>query len=232
MDKYSLHARIYPMVIFFMPIIILGIFYSIIYKEVYQSLSSLGLTAVLTYFLSHIGRDRGKLKEPALWKRWGGMPSIQILRTTDNHLDTATKSRYILKLSQICPVQTTGNQAQDQDIQIQAWTKFLISHTRDTKKYPLLFKENMNYGFRRNLWALKGLSIGFIFICLAGNYLYQSIEKGFHAFSTFPASFYISESVLLLLLVVWIFVITSSWVKIPAFAYAERLLETSEVLPN
>ena len=220
------------MIIFFMPIIILGVFYSIIYEEWYQSLSSLGLTAVLTYFLSHLGRDRGKLKEPQLWKMWGGMPSVQILRKSDNHLDTATKSRYIDKLSQLCPVQISGDQDKDHNIQFQAWTKFLISHTRDTKAYPLLFKENINYGFRRNLWALKELSIGFILICLLGNYLYQSYKNGFQLFTFFPVSFYLSQIILVIFLLVWIFIISSNWVKIPAFAYAERLLETSEVLPN
>jgi len=32
-------------------------------------------------------------------------------------------------------------------------TAFLLEKTRDKKAFPLIFEENCNYGFRRNLWG-------------------------------------------------------------------------------
>jgi len=228
MDKYSLFARIYPMVIFFLPIVVIGVSYSVVNDSYIQSLSSIGITSVLTYFLSQVGRDRGKKKETKLWEKWGGMPSVQILRPSNERIDPHTKARYIAKLKNVCPAEPTSDQMEYEDSQFHTWTKFLISKTRDTKKFTLLFKENINYGFRRNLWALKPLAIWFIIFCIFSNYVYQSIKEGIIAFSSFPISFYITQLALLTILFLWSIIITPDWVKIPAFAYAERLLETIE----
>jgi hypothetical protein len=44
-------------------------------------------------------------------------------------------------------------------------SRWLLTQTRDTKKFYILFQENMSYGFRRNLLGLKGLAVA---ICLGG----------------------------------------------------------------
>jgi hypothetical protein len=45
------------------------------------------------------------------------------------------------------------------DEMYQSATDWLLANTRDTQKFGLLFEENMNYGFRRNFWALKPLAL-------------------------------------------------------------------------
>jgi hypothetical protein len=32
-------------------------------------------------------------------------------------------------------------------------TAWLLTQTRDTKTFSILFRENISYGFRRNLWS-------------------------------------------------------------------------------
>lgn len=46
----------------------------------------------------------------------------------------------------------------------------------------------------------------------------------------FDFNFYITEVMLTTLLAFWTFIINRSWVKIPAFAYAKRLLESIDQL--
>lgn len=232
MDKYSRNARIYPMIILLLPIVLLGLIYSWEYQSILQALTTLGVTAALTYLFANLGRDLGKKKEAELWEKWGGMPSAQLFSFQNNVIDRFTKQKYHSKMLQLSPVSKEYNFEKDEykaleDVYI-SWTKFLISKTRDTKKYALLFNELISYGFRRNLWGLKKLSLISLTILIISNYLFQSFKMGVNEFIDFPVEFFITELILALLYFIWVFVFTTEWVKIPAVAYAERLLESIE----
>jgi hypothetical protein len=233
MDKYTLNARIYPVVILLLPIIIIGVSYSIEYDSLIQTISSLGITSALLYFFSNLGRDNGKLKEPKLWSKWGGMPTVQLLSFKNEEIDPITKRKYHKILLELSPIEDKGLNFETTDIHLvsniyEYWTTFLISRTRNTKKFPLIFKENISYGFRRNLWGLKNISILFLIISISGNILYQFLVVGSKNLLDFPISFFISELFMIIILLIWIFRINSEWIRIPAFAYAERLLESVE----
>lgn len=236
MDKYSFSARVYPMIILLLPFIVIGIAYSISYKSYIETLTSLGVTGALVYLLSNLGRDRGKKIEPSLWKLWGGAPTTQILSFNNNLIPQDIKLRYHRKLNQLCPLQFTtspdfeeSNPSDSKNL-YESWTKYLISQTRDIKKYPLLYKENISYGFRRNLLGLKSYGIVLIIISLLGNYFWQASSLGFQKILIYPKEFYISEAILLIILSFWILIVKKGWVKIPAFAYAERLVETIDII--
>jgi hypothetical protein len=235
MDKYSLNARIYPMVLFLFPIVIIGISYSIEYEKYTQILTTLGISSALLYFLSNLGRDNGKRKESKLWEKWGGMPSSQLLSFKNNLIDNNTKRKYHQKLLRLSPIQQLEIDFENAEYFevseiYKSWTKYLISQTRDTKKYSLLFKENISYGFRRNLWGLRTISLSLLIAVIIGNFIIQGIRNGFESINDFQIPFFISESLLLILLVIWVFIIRSNWVKLPAFAYSERLLESIETI--
>lgn len=234
MDKYSIYARIFPMLILFLPLIIIGLAYSVKYEDYYQILSTLGITAALSYFLSNISRDFGKKKEKLLWASWGGAPTSQLLDYGNDIIDSVTKDRYHEKMMQLSPVDQTidfRNARSEDLIEIyRSWTKYLKTMTRDTKKYYLLFKENVSYGFRRNLWGLKPFSLFLIIICILSNYLFQFLDDDFNNIFPLSLNFIISELLLITLLLVWIFIINKDWIKIPAFAYAERLLESIDLI--
>lgn len=236
MDRYTLRARYYPVVILFFPIIVLGVFYSFQFESYVHALTSLGTVSAFTYLFSQVGRDQGKKKEKKLWEDWGGIPSVQILRINNSHLDPHTKHRYHQKLQALCPVDTVPNAAMESldlssaDQIYSAWTRFLIAQTRDTGKYALLFKDNTSYGFRRNLWGLKPYGIGLSVLLLLGNYVYWAIDKSGLNPIEYPPSFAYSTVGLFFFLVFWIVIVNKNWVKLIAFAYAERLCECSESL--
>lgn len=229
---YTLKARLYPIVIVLFPIVVLGISYSFEFQSYIQVLSSLGIVSALTYFVSQIGRDAGKKKEKFLWNSWGGAPSVQLLRLRDTNIDSHTKTRYHRRLltlvtdTNAIDLVMESNSPEKADEVYKAWTKFLITQTRDTKKYSLLFYENTSYGFRRNLFGLKPFAIFLTVTLLACNYFFWVIKNNSWNPITMPLSFQISSCILFCILLIWLFIITSNWVKLTAFAYAERLCES------
>ncbi len=235
-DNYTLKARYFPVILFLFPIVILGFFYSLQFESIFQFLASLGVIGALTYLLSQLGRDKGKLREASLWKGWGGTPSIQLLRLKNSHLDKFTKQRYHQKLQSLCPVASPPDEEmeltrpQEADTVYQAWTKYLISQTRDSKKFALLYKENTNYGFRRNLLGLRSLAITFSLCLLIINYLFWSFKLNTFNTQVFPNSFIYSTITIAVIIFFWLFVVTKSWVKLVAFSYAERLCECADNL--
>lgn len=236
MDRYSLNARIYPVVIFYMPAIILVVLFALKFDEYIHLFTSFGIVGALSYLFSQLGRDGGKRKEKKLWKLWGGAPTTQLLRWSNNEINVNTKKRYHNKLNSLCPADNLPDpnyertHPDEADDIYQCWTKFLVSKTRDTQKFSVLFKDSMNYGFRRNLWGMKLYAISLILMLMFGTYLYywvatQNINPTFY-----PAEFFVAEVILLIIFSFWVFFINKSWIKVIAFAYAERLLEAAEEL--
>jgi hypothetical protein len=235
-DNYTLRARYYPIVILLFPVIILGIAYSYQFDTIMHLFASVGLVGAFTYLFSQVGRDQGKRKENELWNGWGGPPTTQILRLRDQRIDKYSKMRYHQRLHHLCPVSTVPDvNLEDTDPAVtdevyKAWTKYLISQTRDQTKYPLLFKENTSYGFRRNLWGVKPFAIILTSVLILGNYFYWAIQTEKWNPMMFPNSVWYASLGLMILLLFWIFIVTKDWVKIPAFAYAERLCESVDAL--
>ena len=235
-DTYTLKARLYPIIILFFPIIIVGVSYSFQFESFLYFFYSVGVVSALTYLFSQLGRDQGKQKERALWESWGGAPTTQLLRLTNNRIDKFTKARYHKKLQSLCPVETAPNlELEEQsptsaDEIYVAWTKYLLSHTRDVKAFPLLLKENTSYGFRRNLWGLKPHGLILTLVIGIANYLFWAISLGSYNPLSFPVTFEYSTLLLSLILFFWLIVVTRNWIKVTAFSYAERLCEASEQL--
>ena len=235
-DNYTLKARYFPVIIFLFPIVVIGVFYSLQFNSIFHLLTSLGVVGALTYLFSQLGRDKGKLKEPSLWKDWGGMPSIQLLRLRDPRFDKHTKQRYHQKLQILCPVTSvpdTGmesNDPQAADDVYNAWTKYLISQSRDNKKFSLLYKENVSYGFRRNLWGLRSQALILSLSLLIANYLFWAFTFNNFNPQAFPNSFIYSSICILIIILFWLFIVTKGWIKMVAFSYAERLCECADNL--
>jgi hypothetical protein len=230
LDKYSIKARLYPAFIVLLPTFILSIYYITDFEKYYHYFTALAVVGLFTFLLSQLGRDKGKSKEGDFYNSIGGKPTIQILRHTNKTLDNVTKARYHKLLSQkIEDIQIPSYEEEisnpdNADQVYESCAKFLIARTRDTKKFNLLFKENVSYGFRRNLWGMKTWALVIILLCL----LYHSYNATNH-FATLNTFSDGDIPVFLLLGVAaffWLIVVTKKWIKSTAFAYAERLYES------
>ena len=88
----------------------------------------------------------------------------------------------------------------------------------------MLLKENINYGFCRNLLGMRPTGVATSLLGFAA-----CVAAGLHYRSTTPWFLAIA---CLAFLARWVFTIRPDWVRIPAVAYAERLLECLDREPN
>jgi hypothetical protein len=228
-DHYSFRARLQPALLTLLPAAV-GIFAWTGPGVKWQSaLWTLFGTAGGTFFLAILARNSGKQIEPRLWQSWGGTPTTQLLRHsgTGNPLMRERWHKYLSKLLGK-PFPTAEEEAGDlvgTDNIYNAAIKLLISKTRDTKKFHLVYKENVQYGYCRNLYAMRGMGtvfslLGLIASCAASFWTVHIGDPKIYPWVCLAAE--------ALFLVWWVFTIKASWVKVPAFAYAERLLESTE----
>lgn len=233
-NLYSYQARFLPSLIVLFPVIL---FLIIKFPDLW--IERTAIISVLTsfgiiHFLGEVGRDAGKRKEKCLFEKWGGKPSIKILRFKDTWLDPVTHNRYLTSLSKKLKIKVKLNKnyenknPRNADEIYEAFGKFIIERTRDTKKFSLLFGENVSYGFRRNLWAMK-LAACSILISLV---FYEVVQFVIAWHSITPMNQKSSGLIIvhLILLLFWIFKVNTDWVKIPAEGYASRLFESLAVL--
>jgi len=196
----------------------------------------LGLASSLgfTFLLSQLVRDRGKAKEPWLFEKWDGKPTTAMLRHGDTRLNAHTRLRYHVQLTSLLPEISFPSAEQekaspaDADAVYTSCGDYLLSKTRDKERFQLLFQENVNYGFRRNLWAMKPVGIATSILSLVALALVTRIEARADAVPWFANLTAIA--IVALLLTWWIVRITPSWVKIVADDYATRLLASIDEL--
>ena len=228
-DPYERKARIYPGLIMLIPIVVTvyTIFPDIF--NLWSSLAALLISFGTLHFLANLARDRGKALETILFEQWGGMPSVQILRYHDKEIPAPAKKRYHKILEQQTaidsPIENEELSAPSSSEQIyRSWSDYLRGKTRNVDEFPLVFKENVNYGFRRNLLGLKCFCIfaGLVGIAVTGTKIFLHFQK-----SSEISEVLISVLVgLVIYVLIFLFVVNRNWVKTPAYAYARQLIES------
>jgi hypothetical protein len=186
------------------------------------------------FLLTQLARDAGKKHEASLFTKWGGLPSIAIFKHRDTRLDAITKARYHKKLAGLVKEAKAPTPEQEQadpaaaDTVYAAWSNYLRINTRDTKKFALLFQENVSYGYRRNVWGLRALGITASLLSVGACVIRLSL---LHA-STGKVDEALGGAVAFaaIILLLWLFRFNGDWVRVPADAYAERLAECAEIL--
>ena len=100
----------------------------------------------------------------------------------------------------------------------------------DRKRFRLVFKENVSYGFRRNLYGLKPIGLIVALTCTVANMVaaYQSVVSEGGSFSAAGAAALAANVVVV---VGWIIVVKPAWVRDAADAYAKALLAACETHP-
>ncbi len=157
-------------------------------------------------------------------------PTTKLLRSasSENKVLTAKRHEYVQKLLPDIHLPTPEDETADPNRADEAYAtsvRLLIERARDQKKFPLVFEENCNYGFRRNLWGMRPLAIALAVGC----FLAGAAVIGYHQHagaSISPVSCGAVVSVLGLLSF-WVFWCDQNWVRLPAEAFAERLLATA-----
>ena len=234
LDKYTLKARLYPCFVVLFPAFVIAVFFITDFEKYRHYVTAVISLGFFTFLLSEVGRNKGLLKQNALFENWGGAPTTQLLRHRDIWLDPVTKARYHKLLEKIVPdvkmptVQEEIDDPKKADAIYAGCTRYVITKTRDTKKFPLIFKENISYGFRRNLWGMKSWALTILVGCFVINLYFgtQGFTNIYHLTTQDIALF----GFILIAAAFWIIVFTADWIRPTTYAYAERLFEALDTL--
>jgi hypothetical protein len=182
-DKYTLYARLFPAIIAAAPAVAL-VWVVIASKEVrlVQAIAGTALTVLLMVF-ADVARRRGKAIEPNLIRRMGGLPSITMLRHADTTFDGVTKDRMhaflAARLGEAAPTPEQELAAPEAaDGFYSRAGNWLRENTRNQKKFDILFNENVTYGYRRNLFALKWPALVLNVLIVIGSAAYLWMQFG------------------------------------------------------
>lgn len=243
-DPYERQARLYPALLALLPLFVVVM---LLYAPNAPALSSAVTVAVscgALYLMTNLCRELGKGLEEKLFREWGGKPSTQLLRHRDATIEAPTKKRYhaflAAKINEAFPDahQEKKNPAKADGI-YQAGIRWLLNHTRpdETKKFDLLLKENVAYGFRRNALGTKPVGLLICVACivwvLAKEHVLVAATRPFidaAALTRMPETATASLAVSTVMMFVWTLFFTKASVRSIAFTYAEMLLRACDVL--
>lgn len=227
-DPYERKARLYPALVALLPVVVAVALYTDWLTFDVSNAVYIAIIAGVLFWLSGKARDAGKAVEKRLVTKWGGMPSVTLLRHRDQGLDRYTKQRYHQAAERLTGIHMPSSSDEEQDPmdadeRYRAVTSALLSRTRDTNEYALLFKENINYGFWRNLRGLRPVALVLAFLLVA-----FGVWHDFELIRSFnlpdgPELAVVSTGAFAL--IAWGFTITDDAVRRAADNYALRLLE-------
>lgn len=225
LDRYTLLARQRPALFMLFPALVAAVVVFPSLQSWWAALIAVSGACGVSIALSEFAQGQGKALEPHLVDKWGGLPSVAMLRHRDGRIDTATKARYKAVLEKKVSglrfpdaAAETNDPALANDAYYSA-TRWLLSQTRDKKIFYLLFQQNINYGYRRNMLGLKSWGIGVsvaALVALAGHTAIRPLPVA--------ETVVIAIIVCAAILAYWLIAVRPDWVKTAANAYAFELL--------
>lgn len=234
LDRYSREARLFPGLLVVLPVAVsvFALFPS--FQEVVPA-ALLGVGGIVgAVVLTHLVRQRGKEAERRLFRQWGGASTTRRLRflgasdpgnvaRLHEDLEAATGRR-------LPDRETERSDPRAADEEYRRAVALLREQTRDANRFPVVFAENISYGFRRNSWAMRyvgrGLSTGLL-LAAAIILLTPALRTEFGTAG--PA---LTAGVNLGLLWFWSAVVTEEWVRDAADLYGNALFQAAPLLGN
>jgi hypothetical protein len=185
LDAYSLRARLFPSLLAVIPA--LAALAILISWNRFGLTSAIATTAipVLVFAAADIARRLGKRVERKIYAELGGKPSVAMLRYSDDTFAPETRAQYRAFLSSMIGRPSPTEQGErDDPVAADAFYErgcgWLRENTRNTSKFPVLFSENITYGYRRNLlglrWPALGLNAVIVLMCILFLYWKGSVD--------------------------------------------------------
>jgi hypothetical protein len=241
LDVYDWRARALPAMLCLLPALAVLVIAHPSSANWQQSGMTLLVSCGFFFVLTRIARDAGRRIQDDLFKAWSGAPTTQLLRHRNEHYDVHTKQALHAQLANLTGLTLpSAREEQEQPVAAdevyRAAALWLIKRTRDTQRFPLLFKENIHFGFQRNALGLRWFGAvtalaSTLWILLDGGVLSWHapyyVADHWHSL-TEPMA--VSLMFSLLMVVLWLFGITAAAAKRTGFAYAERLIECADAL--
>lgn len=114
--------------------------------------------------------------------------------------------------------------------------RWLVSHTADGKKFPLLKNDNITYGFRRNSYALRRLGMLVAIASLTWACFHRGVANFMARLVAGPvenwlsAGEWLAAAVSVAMLCIWFWFFTEEMVQAAGRSYAEKLMLACETM--
>lgn len=238
-DPYDRQARLYPALLATSPVVLGAVllFPGSKWTDALPALVAFAGGCGFLMLMAQIARDEGKRAEARWFAEQGGKPSVAMLRHRDPRIAAPQKARYHAFLSTNVPdlrLPSPEEEREDPraaDDAYQAGVAWLLERTRDKSKFALLFRRNVEYGFRRNLTALRGMALtmdaGLGLTLLA---LFGAASAGLVTPAPRPA-WAVLAAAAVHALAAWR-VLTPAWVHRASDEYGRQLLAACDALPG
>jgi hypothetical protein len=198
-----------------------------------RSLVSLVAAGGLHVVVMRMVRDRGNRVQEKLWASWGGSTTIQKLRWAAGpraHIQMLHgRVRQKTGLKMPTPRQEARDSAAADAVYEQA-VQVLRETTRDHERYPRVWAELKHYGAARNLYGVRfaALVVSAV-VFLASAALLKAAVGGDWELGWWP--FLFSGSFAVLTALMWVFVVTPSFVRSASERYTDALLQSTSSEP-
>ena len=225
LDDYERRARLVPGLLAVLPVAVvvvaLGLRENPVVALVGGVLSAIGGPVILAGFV----RQRGLALQDALFKSWDGAPTTRSLRHRGDSATAPDRKKLRSHVETILdtPLATATQEASDPvraDAGYEQAVARVVGQTRDAKRFPLLYAENKNYGYERNMLAMK--PAGLIIDGVAGAALVAGLFV-----NRVRTDSIVGLIVVAGIAVVWLVVPRSERVRRVAEAYARRWQEAA-----
>lgn len=231
MDSYGRKTQLPPVALALTPVtvVLVTFFRAQSLDELIGSTGLLMFTAAAHIIVARLVRDRGNIVQERLWKAWGGNPAVQKLRWRG--AEEATVSRLHRRVEAMTGVplpnraEEEANPNAAEGIYEDAVAR-MRELTRDHGRYPRVYAELVQYGVTRNLYGLKPTGL-----VIAGSVLFAAIIMAtLNALGVTTITWWSVVASALgstAVSLVWLFIVTSQSVRLPADRYADALLSTA-----
>jgi hypothetical protein len=233
-DAYDRSARLAPAYLVFSPAAVLVVVLALGSSQWWSRLSGLLVACGAPLLAVQWGRSGGRGRQSELLEAWGGWPSTQLLSfRTGGSASIVERRHEVVERATGITLPTAEEEERDPpgaDDRYEIAVADLRERMRDEKEFPLVLRENVAYGFRRNLWGRKpyGLAVASLALAASAALLISAVIG--HEFQSWAAAAFAAGFAALAILV-WLTVVTPAWVLEAAQAYATRLLESAVRLP-
>ncbi|WP_368233706.1 hypothetical protein [Anaerotruncus rubiinfantis] len=234
-DDFTFHARVMPIIVLLIPIVIIAIFKGIVQDSWFENVVIVFLSLTFLTMTSKIARNLGKEYEKKMYKQLGGIPTTIVLRFSDQTFDEVTKQRYHKKLNQfegLALPSDKSSETVDDDQQYISATNILRNYANSNRNTELrVYQELKEYNFWRNLYGAKRTALCIYLII----FIREIIVKGtidLKQIFLHPYPDYIALIITILSIGSIIFYVNKKSVEQKGFDYAKALIEVCERIPT
>jgi hypothetical protein len=235
LDEYDRKARLIPGLLVTFPVAIaivaLGLKAQPVIATAAGLLSALGGPFVVVSAV----RTRGLVMQDRLFKAWGGAPTTLALRNAGQQWPPARRKDWRRSVEAASGVALPDATQEESDPQgsdgiYETAVARMRNMTRDKSKFRLVFQELRNFGYERNLLAVRppGICVCLVSLVALVAVMLLQAAKHFHGLS--EISLGVGVGVDAVVLAFWLVVPSNNRTWLVGRRYAEQLLDQAAVL--